>query len=95
MRKNASIDYNLLMKIYTISINLNLYDYILFITGGEQGMVVGFQKNYTEFSKHPPRAHTNTERLIQVCMLYMCSTRRHGATYRAEKAIIHSGNCAQ
>ena len=37
MSKNAPIDYKLRMKIYTISINLNLSDYILFITGGKQG----------------------------------------------------------
>ena len=72
--------------------NLNLYDYILYITGGEQGMVVGFQKNYTEFQKRPTRAHTNTERLIPVCKLCMSSTRRYRAIYRIEKAIIHGVN---
>ena len=82
------------MKIYTISINLNLYDYKLFITGGEQGMVVGFKKINTEFQKRPTRAHTNTERLIPVCKLCMCSIRRYGAIYRIEKAIIHGVSSA-
>ena len=54
MTYNAPIDYKLRMKIYTIPISQNLYDYILFIIGVEQGGgVVGFQKNKTEFPKRP------------------------------------------
>ena len=70
-------------------------DIYFFITGGEQRMVVGFQKINTEFQKRPIREHTNTERLIPVCKLCMCSTRRYGAIYREEKAIIHGVNSAQ